>query len=90
MQPPAAAPASLTLPAAAPVPALVARLSVPAAGVVFQHVAGTVSGANMNYGSLYSFAWYLGGASGRELRGPRVAFGRAGMRGREDVKQRKQ
>lgn len=77
----------LLLPPAAPVPLLAAGVA-PRAFKSAHHVAGSVAGSTTAYSDLNACAWYAGG--GMELRGPRTAFGRAGLRGVEDGKQRKQ
>lgn len=87
MLPPASVAAPLLLPAPVLVPVLAAGVA-PRASRSFNHVAGAVLGGRTVYADLNAAAWYSGG--GMDLRGPRVAFGRPGLRGVEDVKQRKQ
>lgn len=87
MLPPTAAAAPLLLPAALPVPVLAAPVT-PRASKSLRHVAGAVLGSVTAYDDLNACAWFIGG--GWELRGPRTAFGRPGMKGVEDGKQRKQ
>lgn len=74
-------------PAPVPVPVLAAGVAPRSSGSA-NHVAGSVEGALTDYSDLNACAWFIGG--GWELRGPRTAFGRAGMKGVEDAKQRKQ
>lgn len=87
MIPPAARLAALVRPVAAPVPLLSGSVQ-PRASKSFRHIAGMVSGARVLYADLHACAWFQGG--GRELRGPRTAFGRRGLRGAEDHDKRKQ
>lgn len=79
--------APLVLPAPAPVPELVASIHPPA-HTSAHHVAGEARGGRLYYADLWAFVWWKGG--GRELRGPRVMFGRRGLSGREDNAKRKQ
>lgn len=79
---------ALRLPSPAPVPLLAGGVQ-PRASRSFNHIAGLVSGARVLYADLSAFSWYTGQA-GRELRGPRVPFRRAGLRGAEDHDKRKQ
>lgn len=87
MYPPVMSRGALRLPVAAPVPVLAASVT-PRASRSFCHVAGAVLGGLTAYSDLNACAWYQSG--GRELRGPRRAFGVAGLKGGEDGKQRKQ
>ncbi|MEF2280366.1 hypothetical protein V3W47_18895 [Deinococcus sp. YIM 134068] len=88
MMPRAMTPGELVQPAPVPVAALVGKVQ-PRASSSGHHVAGLVSTARVIYADLHAFAWYSPQA-GRELRGPRVMFGRAGLKGSEDNGKRKQ
>lgn len=87
MMPPALVAVALPAVSGVPVPVLAAGVA-PRASQSSHHVAGSVEGSRTAYADLNACAWFVGG--GMELRGPRTAFGRAGLRGVEDVKQRKQ